>query len=442
MKGLPRPNLALLLLLPALLWSRPAVADSDAQLVKPEHVGLSSKRLERIDKLMKRYVNEKRISGALGLIARHGEVVYLNTWGESDREAGKPMTPDTIFRIYSMSKPITSVAVMILHEEGRFMLTDPVAKFLPELANMTVMTEDADPGSGGSVVREFAASNPITIQDLLRHTAGLTYGLFGNTRVDQMYRERGVLLEDRDIAETVAKLGKLPLLFEPGTTWHYSVAVDVLGRLIEVVSGQRFDEFLKQRIFDPLGMNDTGFFVPPEKLGRFAQLYAPKGTQQDAEAWLRGVTSVDEIVPADPSVSDGFVRRPTHQSGGGGMVSTAGDYLRFCQLMLNGGELEGVRILSRKSVELMTTDHLGDIPMGLGRTGYGFGLGFAVAVDQGQIGTLGSVGEYNWGGAAGTRFWVDPKEDLIGIFMVQIIPHTGLNFGTEFKLLTYQAIAD
>ncbi|MCH8334005.1 beta-lactamase family protein [Candidatus Sumerlaeota bacterium] len=429
-------------MLPALLWSRPAVADSDAQLVKPEHVGLSSKRLERIDKLMKRYVNEKRISGALGLIARHGEVVYLNTWGESDREAGKPMTPDTIFRIYSMSKPITSVAVMILHEEGRFMLTDPVAKFLPELANMTVMTEDADPSSGGSVVREFAASNPITIQDLLRHTAGLTYGLFGNTRVDQMYRERGVLLEDRDIAETVAKLGKLPLLFEPGTTWHYSVAVDVLGRLIEVVSGQGFDEFLKQRIFDPLEMNDTGFFVPPEKLDRFAQLYAPKGTQQDAEAWLRGVTSVDEIVPADPSVSDGFVRPPTHQSGGGGMVSTAGDYLRFCQLMLNGGELEGVRILSRKSVELMTTDHLGDIPMGLGRTGYGFGLGFAVAVDQGQIGTLGSVGEYNWGGAAGTRFWVDPKEDLIGIFMVQIIPHTGLNFGTEFKLLTYQAIAD
>ena len=442
MKALPRPNLALLLLLLALLWSRPAVADGDAPLVKPEHVGLSSKRLERIDKLMMRYVDEKRIAGALGLIARHGEVVYLNTWGESDREAGKPMTPETIFRIYSMSKPITSVAVMILHEEGRFMLTDPVAKFLPELANMTVMTEDADPSSGGSVVREFAASNPITIQDLLRHTAGLTYGLFGNTRVDQMYRERGVLLEDRDIAETVAKLGKLPLLFEPGTTWHYSVAVDVLGRLIEVVSGQGFDEFLKQRIFDPLAMNDTGFFVPPEKLGRFAQLYAPKGTQQDAEAWLRGVTSVDEIVPADPSISDGFVRPPTYQSGGGGLVSTAGDYLRFCQLMLNGGELEGVRILSRKSVELMTTDHLGDIPMGLGRNGYGFGLGFAVAVDQGQIGTLGSVGEYNWGGAAGTSFWVDPKEDLVGIFMVQIIPHTGLNYSAEFKLLTYQAIVD
>jgi CubicO group peptidase (beta-lactamase class C family) len=280
------------------------------------------------------------------------------------------------------------------------------------------------------------------VRDLMRHTAGLTYGFFGDTEVDRMYRESGVLLEDKDLAQTVTKLGNLPLRFEPGTQWHYSISVDVQGRLIEVLSGKPLDQFLEERIFGPLGMNDTSFAVADKEWNRLAILYSPEGTGTGSDLFLTSTGGKKPLVPADPARADrGYRQGATYFSAGGGLVSSAVDYLQFAQMMLNGGELDGKRILSRKSVELMTTDHLGDIP-GLWSPGYGFGLGFAVLEDVGASGALGSAGEFNWGGAAGTRFWVDPKEELIGIYMIQILPHTGLNYGTEFRSFTYQAISD
>lgn len=406
----------------------------------PESVGLSSERLERINTNFQGYVDRKEAAGAMALVARRGRVGYLQTWGDRDREAGKPMTEDTIFRIYSMSKPITSVAVMMLYEEGHFFLDDPVARFLPELEKMKVQTETRDPVDGTVTIEETTASRPITIRDLLRHTAGFTYGLFGNTEVDKQYRSLGILAEDKTIAETVQKLGTIPLRFEPGTHWHYGVAVDVAGRLVEVVSEQPLDEFLRQRIFQPLGMVDTGFIVPESHRDRFAVLYTPKGTAVDREAFLRESPKTKEIEPLVSNDLSDFSEGATYFSGGGGLVSTTHDYLRFCQMLAGGGQLDGVRILSRKTVELMTSDHLQGIS-GFGRSGSSFGLGFAVTTDVGESASLGSVGSYSWGGAAGTRFWIDPQEELIGIFMVQILPHR-TRMGDEFRVLTYQAIDD
>lgn len=420
---------------------------------KPQRVGLSPERLERITNALEGDVEAGRIPGALALVARHGKVAYLEARGMADMEAQKPMDEDTIFRIYSMSKPITSTCLMILHEEGRFLLKDPVSKYLPELGDLPVaILEDTDDGFRGirmptvdeegdvvvpkrdsKEIQTVPADRDMTVLDLLRHTAGLTYGFFGNTNVDRAYRSAGLLFADKSLEDMVAKLGKIPLLYQPGTRWHYSVAVDVQGRLIEVLSGMPFDQFLEERLCGPLGMVDTGFHVPKEDLHRLAQLYSPSGAEPRRSSEGGG------LEPANPLMSRGYVQPPRVFSGGGGMVSTAADYLRFCQMHLNGGQLDGVRILSRKTTELMSTNHLGDIPMGRG--GYGFGLGFAVAMDQGGIGMLGSAGEYNWGGAAGTKFWIDPKEDLIGIYMIQILPHR-YNFGTIFKNLTYQAIAD
>ncbi|HVR28882.1 MAG TPA: serine hydrolase domain-containing protein [Thermoanaerobaculia bacterium] len=434
---------AVIAVLVVLLVAAPLSANG-LKAARPEEVGLSSERLARIGKRMQAYVDSGEIPGALALIARHGKIAYAEQWGFADREKQVRMNPDTLFRIYSMTKPITSVGVMILHEEGRFQLTDPIAQYLPELAELEVRGEQANPATGEVVVTTHAARNPATIRDLLRHTAGFTYGFFGNTEVDQMYRQQGILWDDKDIAETVRKLGQVPLRYEPGTRWHYSVAVDVQGRLIEVVSGQPLDQFLKERIFEPLGMKDTFFAVPDGKWDRLATLYSPEGTGEGSDLFLTspGGGAKKPLVPADSERANrGYRGGVSHFSGGGGLVSSAMDYLRFAQMMLDGGELDGRRILSRKSVELMTTDHLGDIP-GLWSPGYGFGLGFAVLTDLGATGALGSVGEYNWGGAAGTRFWVDPKESLIGIYMIQILPHTGLGYGTEFRSFTYQAIAD
>ena len=429
--------LLVLLLLPA---TAPLSANG-LKTARPEEVGMSSERLDRIGERMQAYVDSGEIPGALAMVMRRGKVVYSDEWGFADREKKVPMKPDTLFRIYSMTKPITGVGVMILHEEGHFQLTDPVAKYLPELAKLEVRDEETNTGTGEVTVHSHPARNPMTIRDLLRHTAGFTYGFFGNTEVDQMYREQGILWDDKDIAETVRKLGKGPLRYEPGTRWHYSVAVDVQGRLIEVLSGQPLDQFLKERIFEPLEMKDTSFTVPDEDWDRLAVLYSPEGTGEGNDLFLTSEGGIKPLAPAQDRANRNYREGATHFSGGGGLVSTATDYLRFAQMMLNGGQLDGERILSRKSVELMTTDHLGDIP-GLWSPGYGFGLGFAVLTDVGATGALGSVGEYNWGGAAGTRFWVDPKEELIGIYMIQILPHTGLQYGTEFRSFTYQAISD
>jgi CubicO group peptidase (beta-lactamase class C family) len=411
--------------------------DSDPPVVTPEEVGMSGARLANIRSVMNRHVAEKQIPGAIGLIARRGKIAYQETFGMADVEAGKPMRLDTIHRIYSMSKPVTSVAVMMLYEEGKFQLGDPVAKYLPEFAKMQVMIGDKDPETGKPTLKTAPAKRPITIQDLLRHTAGLTYGFFSDTLVDQEYRKARIL-GDQNLAEFITNLGKIPLLYEPGARWHYSVAVDVLGRLVEVLSGKPFDQFLQERIFTPLDMRDTGFYVPADKKDRLAKLYSPTkdGKIQPAVTCATRQECVEKFPNAVPS----YLEPPTLLSGGGGLVSTTYDYLRFCQMLLNQGQYNGKRLLSRKTVQLMSSDNLGTIP-GMG-PGAGFGLGFAVSKAPGEAGMIGSPGEYNWGGAAGTRFWIDPKEELIGIFMIQILPHTGLEYGSEFRVLTYQAIAD
>lgn len=435
----------------------PGASADGLPAARPAREGISPERLQRLSERMNEAVADGTMIGGVGVIARHGRVVYEQTYGLADRESGRPMTTDAIFRIYSMSKPITSVAVMLLYEEGRFFLNDPVADYIPELADLQVAVSTADGGdtrmtSDGTISRSEGEGDPAeagrtraptrqpTIRDLLTHTAGFTYGVFGNTEVDRQYREAGLLFDDMTLGEFADKLGDIPLQYDPGTRWHYSVGIDLLGRLVEAVSGTRFGDFLETRVFEPLEMNDTSFVVPADKWPRVAQIYTPKGTPEGSNAFLANVQS-SELVVAPDSVSARYREGSRFESGGGGLVSTAADYLRFSQMLLNGGELDGVRLLSPKTVALMTTNQLGDIPMGFGGQGVGFGLGFAVALDQGRIGELGSVGAYNWGGAAGTRFWIDPAEQLIGVFMVQSIPHR-TRLADEFKNLTYQAIVE
>ncbi len=388
----------------------------------PESVGLSSERLARITQAMKDDVASGQLAGAIGIIARKGKLVYWETVGMADREAGKKLNDDDIFRIYSMTKPIVGVGLMMLYEDGKFKLTDTVKQYLPEMAGVAVLVD----GQSRKPRQE------MTVQDLMRHTAGLTYGLFGNSAVDKLYSEAGVLTGNRSIAEFVTKLGKLPLKHEPGTTWDYSVAVDVQGRLIEVLSGMDLDKYLEERIFEALGMRDTAFRVSPGKQQRFAQLYLRANDKNSIEA-----------APANRSAGY-FDYEGKWFSGGGGLTSTARDYLRFAQMLLNGGELDGARLLGRKTVELMTLDHLEGLTVGsrLLHPGYGFGLDFAVHVDPTKSGLNGSVGEYNWEGLAGTLFFVDPKEDMIGLYMIQMLPPRLGDHRLKFKRLAYQAIVD
>jgi len=422
---------------------------------KPQREGVSQERLDRITAYMNKAVEDGVMIGGMGMVARNGKIIYSEVYGQADREANRKMTEDGLYRIYSMSKPIVSVALMMLYEEGRLFLNDPVAKYIPELANLQVAIATADGAtktvsdgtnsSSSSTVDESLsgltrkAKTQPTVRDLMRHTAGFSYGVFGNTTVDKQYREASIL-RNTDLKDFVTELGKIPLQFEPGTRWHYSVSVDVMGRVVEAISGMSLGEFLEQRIFAPLDMKDTAFTVPADKMQRLVQMYSPEGLGEGLMAFLKPATS-SKLVPTPADVSKDFMEGATFQSGGGGLVSTARDYMRFSQMMLNNGELNGVRLLSRKIVELMTTDHMEGVqhPFAGGRIG--FGLGFAVAIDQGAVGELGSVGEFNWGGAAGTTFWIDPREQLIGLFMVQSIPHR-TRLGKTFKLLTYQSIED
>ena len=427
--------------------------------VAPEEVGLSAKRLERLTAYMNQAVADGTMVGGSGLIARDGKIAYHEVYGLADREARRPMTRDAIFRIYSMSKPITSVAVMMLHEEGHFMLNEPVARHLPALADLRVATATADgttpaSASDGTVTtsaegegEDNAAPAALdtrppkrqpTIRDLLRHTAGLTYGVFGDSPVDQRYREAGLLTEDMTLMDFVAKLGQIPLQYDPGSRWHYSVSVDVQGALVEAVSGMPFGAFLKERLFDPLGMADTRFTAPESLWPRIAQLYSPAGTPDDASAF-RTPNLGTSLVIADDRLNQGYREGALFESGGGGLLSTSHDYLRFCQMLLNGGKLDGVRILSPKSVALMASDHLAGIK-GFGN-GAGFGLGFSVVLDPGAGGELASKGTYAWGGAAGTTFWIDPRERLIAIFMTQSIPHR-TDLRSKFRPLVYQAVVE
>jgi CubicO group peptidase (beta-lactamase class C family) len=426
----------------------------DLKSTSPARAGMSDERLARLTTHMNQQVEKGIMVGGQGLIARNGKIVYNETYGDLDREQDIAMPEDAIYRIYSMSKPITAVALMMLYEEGKFSLNEPVAKYIPQLADLqlSVATAGGEAGTSDGVISTAGSAEPgegtgetraplrqPTIRDLLRHTAGMTYGIFGDTEVDRNYRE-AELFAAPDLETFVTRLGKQPLQFEPGSRWHYSVSVDVQGRLVEVLSGLSFGEFLQQRIFAPLGMDDTSFILPSEKRARLAQIYSPKGTSATwGGAWKNSYSP--ELEVSDERVSQAFLEGGMFESGGGGLLSTADDYLRFCLMLINGGQYNGVRLLSPKTIELMTRNHTGDLKIGWSSTGVSFGLGFGVITDTGEVGEIGSDGEYSWGGAAGTRFWVDPQEQLIGIFMVQSIPHQ-TRLRDEFRQLTYQAIVE
>ncbi len=401
--------------------------------VAPGEVGLCAQRLARIDGWMQGLVGAGKFAGLLALVARRGKIAYLHGEGMADLARGTPIGVETIFRIYSMTKPLTSVAIMMLYEEGRFQLDDPITRFLPCFQNMRVFTSGAR-GKYDSV----AAARDITFRDLLTHTAGLTYGFMESGPVDAMYRDRGVDFQtaEASLAEVVERAAALPLLAQPGSAWNYSIATDVLGHLVAVISGMPFERFLHERVIGPLGMIDTGFHLPAEKLSRFAANYAAT-----AEG---GLHLID-----DPQQSRYGAPRAIC-SGGGGLVSTIGDYLRFCQMMLNQGELDGVRLLGRKTVALMTANHLGGDMASMGQprfsessyAGIGFGLGFSVMLDPAQAQILGTPGEYAWGGAASTAFWIDPAEAMVVILMTQLMPSSSYPIRRELRVLTYQAVVD
>ena len=402
----------------------------DLPAAKPEAVGLSSERLQRIDAEVQRTMDDKRIAGAVTLVVRHGKVAWFKSQGMMDREAAKPMQPDALFRICSMTKPITSVAVMMLYEEGRFLLDDPVSMYLPEFKNPKVLVK---PASGEPY--SIPATKEITIRDLLRHTSGITYQW--NDSLGPMYEKAGVasglLQYDGTIGDSVKSLAALPLLFNPGDRFEYSLGVDVLGRLVEVVSGKPLDEFFRTRIFEPLGMKDTFFYVPESKIGRLATAYTyypEKGLNRFPDTPIREGSFVYS--------ADYPTRGPKKLfSGGAGLVSTAMDYARFCQMMLDNGKVGNTRLLSRKSVELMTQDQLGKIG-----PDQGFGLGFGIDGVKGPLTELGSVGEYSWGGFFYTQFAVDPKEQMIVVFMGQLHPAGDLTLSRKVIELAYQAIND
>ena len=417
-------------LVAVVLSASAAAIGQDLPAAKPESVGLSSERLERIAAAVQRSIDDKRIAGAVTLVARRGRVAWLKAQGMMDREAGKPMQTGALFRICSMTKPITSLAVMMLYEEGRFLLDDPVSNYIPEFKNPKVLVK---PASGTPYT--IPAAREITIRNLLTHTSGLTY--HWNANLGQMYKDasvaHGLLPYEGTIGDSVKHLAAQPLLFNPGERFEYSLGVDVLGYLVEVVSGKTLDEFFRTRIFEPLGMKDTYFYPPEEKLSRLAAAYTyypEKGLSRFPDA---------PIVEGAFAYSADYPYRPPRKlyAGGAGLCSTAEDYARFCQLMLDGGKVGNTRLVSRKSVELMTEDHLGKVS-----PDQGFGLGFGVDGVKSPLSELGSAGEYNWGGFFYTAFVVDPKEQMITVFMAQLHPEGDLNLDRLFHVLAYQAIID
>ena len=371
---------------------------------KPEEVGLSSARLQKISDTLRQDIEKGQIPGASLLVVRHDKVAYFETFGSLDPESRTPMTKDAIFRIYSMTKPITSVAAMMLVEDGRLQLADPVSKHLPEFKDVKVGIEKPGP-DGKPVLEEVAPRRAMTVQDLLRHTSGLTYGVFGDSLVKKAYRESGLITGDFDNAEFTTRIARLPLMLHPGSTWEYSHSTDILGRIVEVVSGQSLYAFKKERILDPLGMTDTAYYVTdPAKQPRIAEPFKN-----------------DRNIGAGADMFDPRIQR-RYESGGGGMVGTVGDYARFAQMLLNGGTLDGKRILGPQTVAYMTSDHLGSISPGpayLPGDGYGFGLGFAVRKEDGVSAQAGTRGDYNWGGAGGTYYWADPRQDMFVVFAMQ-----------------------
>ena len=406
----------------------------------PESVGMSSERLNKITATLQNEVREKRLPGAVVMVARKGKLVYSQAVGELNNPSGGAMKTDSVFRIYSMTKPLVSTALMMLVEDGKIQLTDPVSKFLPSFKSPMVSVPTLDPVFHGVSFRLVAANREPTIQDLLRHTSGIAYGeLTRNALVRDAYVKAGVYKPTLDFdarelpgAQMAEQLGKAPLTQQPGTTWEYSLSVDVQGRVVEAVTGKRLGEFLQDRVFGPLKMVDSGFHVPAGKAGRVAEPF-PKDPLTGAENKLIDVS-----------------KPPGNDSGGAGGVSTAGDYLRYCQAMLNGGQLEGARILSRSTVTLMTSDHLGSAinttsnpgMLLLGSAGYTFGLGFLVRQGDGIAGVHGTAGEFTWAGYAGTYFWAEPKEQICAVYMTQAPSPLRASYRRMMKDLVSQALVD
>ncbi len=388
----------------------PPVAVAQVAPPKPESLGFSSPRLKNLHAAMQREIDDKALPGIVTLLMRHGAVVDERAYGVSDLASGRPMTTDTIFRIYSMTKPVTGVAMMILYEEGKWHPTDPISKFIPEFANLKVF-KGVD--AAGKIITEAPAHAP-TMAELMTHTAGFTYGLFGDSPIDKLYTS-GAVLGAPDLHDMMRRLATIPLLYQPGTKWVYSVSMDIQGYIVEKLTGKSLPDFMDERIFHPLKMTDTGFFVPQQKRSRFAALYSggPNG----------------ELVPTPPSNSGqpDYASQPGAPSGGGGLVGTARDYARFAQMLLNHGTLDGARILAPATVDLMTANHLaprlltGEFSIGKNvmRPGHGWGYDFAVFTDPHTADEVVGKGTYYWEGAADTWFWIDPANDLIFIGMTQ-----------------------
>ena len=402
---------------------------------QPEEVGLSAFRLERLTEALEGYAEDGRLAGGVAIVARHGKVAYLEAFGYRDRESGAPMQEDSIFRIASQTKGLISVGVMMLQEEGKLLITDPVGRYLPEFMRTTVAERD---GNGG--YRVVDAIRPITIRDLLTHTAGIGYG--GGPATDT-WAEAGITgwyfaYRDEPIGDTITRLAGLPFDAQPGSAFVYGYNTDILGAVIERVSGSPLDVFMRERILEPLGMHDTGFYLPRDKADRLTVVYSATGSGIERAPDAGAETATDGLLA--PVGQGAYLDGPRKSfSGGAGFLSTDGDYARFLQMMLNDGELDGTRLLSRTTVELMTTDHLGDIAF---NPGQGFGLGFFVVKEPGRRGEPGSTGEYGWFGAYHSAYWVDPTVDLVVVYLTQLMPAGAVNDQGTLRALVYQAIID
>jgi CubicO group peptidase (beta-lactamase class C family) len=400
----------------------------------PEDLGFETERLARLDAVLHRYVDKGKLPGVQTLVSRRGELVHRDLYGFRDVEAGLPVEEDTVYRIYSMTKPLTSVALMMLYEEGHFLMENPVSRWIPELGDLRVWT-----GGTEEAPETRSLEEPLTVHHVLTHTSGLTYGFQYQNPVDAMYRSRGLgdfSVPSYDLAECMGLLAEVPLLFEPGSAWNYSMSTDVCGRLVEAMSGMSLDDFLRTRIFEPLGMVDTAFATPESQVERCCPLYVPKaGGGLSVMAPAKAMTAPARFL-----------------SGGGGLNSTADDYLRFCHLLVRGGELDGVRLLSPRTLRFMASNHLpgGRTLNEMGQTtfaevamaGTGFGLGFSVLLDPAASQALGSVGQYAWGGAASTAFWIDPVEELAVVFMTQLLPSNTYPLRRHLQAGVYQALVD
>lgn len=421
----------------------PSVYAKDLTTAEPEEVGMCSERLSRIGNMLQTSIDKQRIKGVVALVARHNKVVYFEAFGDMDE--GKRMQKDAIFRICSMTKPITAVAVMMLWEKGLFLLSDPISRYIPEFKDTKVLVKD-NSDKGYKLV---PPKREITIRDLLAHTSGITYGFWGQPYLAQIYLDNGVpgggSIAEGTIAEGVKKLAKCPLLFHPGEGWEYGLNNDVLGYFVEVMSGITFDKFLEEEIFRPLKMKDTFFFLPEEKVSRLAAVYEPTPEGNISKLTEKRVRpaflSKTESLIYDPFYS--YKGPKTYFSGGGGLNSTASDYMRFCQMMLNGGELDGVRLLSPTTVDLMTRNHIGEHNMWWVGNGIKYGLGFGVVQDRDATGSILPNGTFFWGGFYFTRFYIDPKHDLVAMYFIQMHPYLQLeDIGMKFYVLTQQAIVN